>query len=53
MQAVGAVLEALGQEAGQEVPCPSWHYQEQLSDGAAQPSRMPLQEALTKCYDLR
>ncbi len=45
----------LGQEGQQQVPCPSWHYQDH--DDQAQPSdiprQLPLQEALVKCYDLR
>lgn len=51
------VLQVLGQDGAQQVPCPSWHYQDQGSQ--AQPSggdsarQLPLAEALTKCYDLR
>ena len=53
-QAVAAVLNALGQEGSQEVPCPSWHYQEQQASAAGvQSKQMQLQGALTKCYDLR
>ena len=56
-QAVDEVLEVMGQDGAQQVPCPSWHYQDQGSQ--AQPSgndstrQLPLAEALTKCYDLR
>ena len=54
VQAVVAVLKALGQEGSQDVPCPSWHYQEQQAPAAGEQSkRMQLQGALTKCYDLR
>lgn len=54
-QAVEEFLQVLGQEGQQQVPCPSWHYQDH--DDHAQssdiPRQLPLQEALVKCYDLR
>ena len=49
------LLQVLGQEGQQQVPCPSWHFQDH--DDQAQsvdlPRQLPLQEALVKCYDLR
>jgi len=54
---VEEVLSVLGQAGQQQVPCPSWHYQDQGNE--AQPSeivqnrQLPLLEALIKCYDLR
>lgn len=54
-QAVEELLQVLGQEGQQQVPCPSWHFQDH--DDQAQsvdlPRQLPLQEALVKCYDLR
>ena len=57
VQAVKEVLHAMGQDAHQPVPCPSWHYQdkgskEQPQDAAAD-RQLTLQEALIRCYDLR
>ncbi len=45
----------MGQEGQQQVPCPSWHYQDQddQAQSADIPRQLPLQEALVKCYDLR
>ena len=53
LQAVNEVLQVLGQDGRQAVPCPSWHYQE--PGGEAHPSdrQLPLREALIRCYDLR
>ena len=57
MQAVEEVLQVLGQDGMQQVPCPSWHYQDQGNhaqpSGGDLPLQLPLSEALTKCYDLR
>lgn len=56
MQAVEEVLQVLGQEGQQDVPCPTWHYQDQgqqAQPGSDQSRMLPLQEALVKCYDLR
>ena len=57
LQAVEEVLEVLGQDSAQQVPCPSWHYQDESSEtqpsGNDQAQLLPLAEALTKCYDLR
>lgn len=54
-QAVEEVLQVLGQEAQQQVPCPSWHHQDQDDKGQSldAPGQLPLQDALVKCYDLR
>ncbi len=49
------LLQVLGQEGQQQVPCPSWHYQDhdEQAQSADIPRQLPLQEALVKCYDLR
>lgn len=57
LQAVEEVLQVLGQDGLHQVPCPSWHYQDQGNhaqpSGGDLPQQLPLSEALTKCYDLR
>jgi hypothetical protein len=53
-QAVDELLAQLGADGQQAVPIPSWHYEE--SEAARQgysDTRMPLRQALLKCYDLR
>ena len=57
-QAVDELLQVIGQDGALQVPCPSWHYQDQGSQAQPSPSddstrQLPLAEALTKCYDLR
>ncbi|KAA6425116.1 MAG: sulfite reductase (NADPH) alpha-component [Trebouxia sp. A1-2] len=54
-QAVEELLQVLGQEGQQKVPCPSWHYQDHDEQAPSPdiPRQLPLQEALVKCYDLR
>lgn len=50
-QAVEELLGAMHVSGALMVPVPSWHYEEPTHE--APRAQMPLQEALTKCYDLR
>lgn len=50
LQYVDELLSALGADGSQQVPVPSWHYE----DGEAPAGgNMPLKQALAKCYDIR
>lgn len=48
-QAVEELVAAMGAQASELVPVPSWHYEEEGGPG----SEMTLAEALAKCYDIR
>ncbi|DBA90903.1 hypothetical protein WJX77_009914 [Trebouxia sp. C0004] len=54
-QAVTELLQVLGQDGQQQVPCPVWHYKDHDDQAKSpdSPRQLPLQEALVKCYDLR
>lgn len=48
-EAVEELVAAMGAQASELVPVPSWHYEEEGGPG----SEMTLAEALAKCYDIR
>jgi len=52
-QAVDELLAALGARGDERVPVPAWHYEDAAPADARADGRMPLREALSKCYDLR
>ncbi len=49
LQAVEELVAAMGAQASELVPVPSWHYEE---EGGPR-SEMTLADALAKCYDIR
>ena len=53
VQAAEELLAALGARGDERVPVPSWHYEDAAPVDSRQDGRMPLREALLKCYDLR
>jgi hypothetical protein len=52
-QAVDELLAALDARGDERVPVPAWHYEDAAPADARADGRMPLREALSKCYDLR
>ncbi|GIL73126.1 hypothetical protein Vretimale_4732 [Volvox reticuliferus] len=49
MKAVEELIQVMGAAPSDQVPVPSWHYE----DGDVARSNMTLAEALAKCYDIR
>ena len=47
------LLQLLGEDPKQHVPVPKWHVPSVLTAESQQATTMPLEQALSQCYDLR